>query len=197
VTAMLHATLPARDLAFQAKYVSITAAAYSAGSAHVHAQIGHALAEAKKPVLTFTDTHQVKNDVDSFEDGTDDTTGDRLESTLAGVKPFEYAAVVGAVKTLFNEFSKPPEGDTSRGESTAVTVVSGAYHDGGADLAAEVAQSGQQVEKHWDAEDDACPVCLDNESEDWIPEDATHSSGDDEPPAHPNCRCSESYRVGE
>jgi hypothetical protein len=28
----------------------------------------------------------------------------------------------------------------------------------------------------------------------WIPADAAFDSGDDEPPAHPNCDCSIDYR---
>lgn len=43
--------------------------------------------------------------------------------------------------------------------------------------------------KRWFPVDDPCPVCEDNEAEGAIPVNQVFSSGDDAPPAHPNCRC--------
>ncbi len=39
-----------------------------------------------------------------------------------------------------------------------------------------------------------CPVCDDNEAEGWIDSEDVYPSGDDAPPFHPNCVCSEEYR---
>jgi len=36
---------------------------------------------------------------------------------------------------------------------------------------------------------DPCEICADNEAEGIVPIDHVFSSGDDRPPAHPNCRC--------
>jgi len=49
-----------------------------------------------------------------------------------------------------------------------------------------------------------CPVCQENSDAGWIPVDEQFPSGDDEPPAHPNCDCdietrdaaAESYDAG-
>lgn len=44
-------------------------------------------------------------------------------------------------------------------------------------------------EKSWDQGGDACPECQDNAGAGWIPFDEDFPSGDDSPPAHPNCDC--------
>lgn len=43
--------------------------------------------------------------------------------------------------------------------------------------------------KRWILSPDACPICEDNADDGAIPLDDEFSSGDDSPPAHPNCRC--------
>lgn len=43
--------------------------------------------------------------------------------------------------------------------------------------------------KQWISYSDCCDVCTDNEDDGPIPVDENFSSGDDAPPAHPNCRC--------
>jgi len=154
VITMLQAALPLADDRFQKTYRQVTQAAYAAGAQHVHAQIGHVLKEAakKKPPIGGTAVDfsgQPDDDVEQFEDRADDTTGDRLQSALEDVKPFEYAAVVAGVRGVLNGFSDPADDKTSRGETAALTVVSNFYHDGGADMASNVADaSGQEVEKH-------------------------------------------------
>lgn len=199
VTAMLQAALPLADPKFTKAYTAARNAAYDAGAQHVHAQLGSPLHEAKKkPVPKVNRTPRDEDDPEDYEAGLDSTTNDRMQSTLGGLKAFEYAGVAAALRGMFKDFSQPPTGEVSRADTAALNVVSSAYHDGGTDLASTVADTtGAEVEKHWDAEDDACEVCLENESEDWIPEEAPHSSGDDEPPGHPNCRCSESYRIAQ
>lgn len=44
------------------------------------------------------------------------------------------------------------------------------------------------------AEPDCCEICQDCEDEGWIDQDAVFSSGDDEPPFHPNCKCDVEYK---
>jgi hypothetical protein len=36
---------------------------------------------------------------------------------------------------------------------------------------------------------DPCPICEENGAEGVVPIDHIFSSGDERPPAHPNCRC--------
>lgn len=43
--------------------------------------------------------------------------------------------------------------------------------------------------KKWMAVADPCDICQENEDDGAIPVDDNFSSGDDAPPAHPNCRC--------
>jgi phosphohistidine phosphatase SixA len=197
VARTLHAMLPLPDESFGKAYRAVRSKAYGFGIEHVHAQLGEPLTEAEAPKKKLPAAIQEPpDDTEDYESGIDNTTGDRLKTTLSAVKPFEYAGVLAAVRGMFKDFTAPGDGSVPRAETAALDVVSGAYHDGGAAVATHVADTtGQQVEKRWEAEDDACEVCLENEGEDWIPDDSPHGSGDYEPPAHPNCRCSESYRI--
>jgi hypothetical protein len=49
--------------------------------------------------------------------------------------------------------------------------------------------SGQVEGKEWEPDAEACEICLGNAADGVIPIDATFSSGDDAPTAHPNCEC--------
>jgi hypothetical protein len=51
--------------------------------------------------------------------------------------------------------------------------------------------------KEWVAEPDCCEICADNMSEGLIPIEDSFQSGDDCPPAHPNCRCALAYSYEE
>lgn len=50
--------------------------------------------------------------------------------------------------------------------------------------------AGVVIRKAWLPDDSACEICLDNEADGVIDLDEQFSSGDDAPPAHPNCECS-------
>jgi len=39
-----------------------------------------------------------------------------------------------------------------------------------------------------------CEICEDNQAEGWIDSEAVYPSGDDGPPFHPNCVCTEEYK---
>jgi hypothetical protein len=39
-----------------------------------------------------------------------------------------------------------------------------------------------------------CEICDENEAEGWIDSEDVYPSGDDGPPFHPNCVCSEEYK---
>ena len=53
-------------------------------------------------------------------------------------------------------------------------------------------ESGVVVAKQWLLSNDegVCPICEDNANEGSVPLNGDFASGDDGPPAHPNCRCS-------
>lgn len=50
-------------------------------------------------------------------------------------------------------------------------------------------KAGVAIKKAWHPDDEACPVCLDNAADGVIDLDDVFTSGDDAPPAHPNCEC--------
>jgi hypothetical protein len=49
-------------------------------------------------------------------------------------------------------------------------------------------------EKRWVTDGNPCDICENNALAGWIPVDEEFASGDDEPEAHPNCRCGVIYR---
>lgn len=53
----------------------------------------------------------------------------------------------------------------------------------------EAQAAGVNIQKEWDATDEPCQICQDNQDDGAIDLDQSFSSGDDTTPAHPNCRC--------
>lgn len=45
-----------------------------------------------------------------------------------------------------------------------------------------------------DSQSGPCEICDENEAEGWIDSEDVYPSGDDGPPFHPNCVCSEEYK---
>lgn len=58
----------------------------------------------------------------------------------------------------------------------------------------EAVDRGEE-EKQWVG--GTCDICLENSGAGWIPIDDDFPSGDDEPPAHPNCMCELETRTAE
>lgn len=137
------------------------------------------------------------NEATNLEDELDDTTVDRAHNALKALDPFTLSAATAALGVLFKGFTDPGTDKLSRADTVALHTVSDGYHAGASDTAAQAVANGIDVEKAWVTEDDPCPTCEANEAEGYIPEDAPHDSGDFEPPQHPNCACSETYRVAE
>lgn len=89
--------------------------------------------------------------------------------------------------------------DSSLSRSTMIsrTEVSAAANGTAQAQALAVHQSGVPLMKSWLDSPDSCPECQDLADEDPIPVDAEFSSGDDAPPAHPNCTCTTIYEAAD
>ena len=207
-SAVLAQVIPFHDAFFTKHHNRIKRDAYTAGTQHAAAQLGvnfggavqgieasSAQTVKRKPVIPTPDDQSISNDGDDLEDQLDKTTVDRAHTAMMGIDPFTVAAATAAIGLLFNGFTDPGDGKLSRADTVALQTVSDGYHGGGRDTATEVADAGMVVEKSWETQDNPCEICIANEAEDWIPYDAPHDSGDYEPPAHPNCACSEVYRT--
>jgi hypothetical protein len=82
---------------------------------------------------------------------------------------------------------------TDRAEMIADYEVSKAYHQGMQDFVGSLG-SAVSIQKRWSADPDACPICIGNEEDGWIDDEALFASGVSIAPQHPNCRCSLEYR---
>ena len=71
-----------------------------------------------------------------------------------------------------------------------------AYEAGNRAFASTLKDDGVEMEKMWTTSHDnrVSDGCAENESDGWIPIDQAHTSGDQEPPRVPGCRCYEQYR---
>lgn len=133
--------------------------------------------------------------------GIDDVTRGYLRTivTNAADEGWSYQRTAAAIKDRFVQFAVgvPQEHIRSRAELVAVTEVGEAYEKGASIVAAGLQAQGLVIEKSWlDVGDEAeCPECEGNAEDGWIGEDDSYSSGDDEPPAHPACRCTNERRV--
>ena len=85
---------------------------------------------------------------------------------------------------------------TKRAQLIATHEAAQAYEAGNRAFADTLKDDGIIMEKMWttshdDRVSDGCEV---NEADGWIPIDQPHSSGHQEPPRFPGCRCYEQYR---
>lgn len=118
--------------------------------------------------------------------GINDTTRGQLQTIIAdGVEQGQtYSEVAATIRETFDGFGG------SRAQTIAVTEAASGYVAGSLAAAADMADAGLTMEKSWLKEEDACDeVCIPNADQGYIAYDETFESGDDGPPAHPNCRC--------
>jgi hypothetical protein len=85
---------------------------------------------------------------------------------------------------------------TDRARLIATHEAAQAYEAGNRAFADSIRDDGIEMEKMWTTshDDRVSDGCATNESDGWIPIDQPHSSGDQEPPRFPGCRCYEQYR---
>lgn len=117
--------------------------------------------------------------------GLEETTKGQMATLLARAteQGWAYNRTARTIRETFDGFS------TRRATTVAVTESRKAYEHARLQTALGLQEAGLEMEKSWLAAGDACETCLDNAEDEWIPVDDSFSSGDDAPPAHPDCRC--------
>lgn len=77
----------------------------------------------------------------------------------------------------------------TRAETIARTELATAHSQGALAGYQSAARAGVRVQKTWILDAEPCVVCQGNEEDGVLDLDESFSSGDDAPPAHPNCEC--------
>ena len=173
-------------------------AAYIFGAQHAGLMLGW-ISEAKRKtpawISLLPGIIRLATDVEADIDGTTDKEiGDLVRDLKA--EGVSEAALLKAVRGQFQTWAAGKPGELSRAEKIATTEIATAYHHGMRDVALRVHRGGNgPVEKAWEVQPDACPVCEANAQQGYIDAEAPFTSGHFEPPAHPNCRCSLIYRT--
>jgi len=121
------------------------------------------------------------------------TTRDQLQFAI--VKALEegksYDVTAKEIQRLF-------DGPISRDRARLIATHEAAqsYEAGNRGFADTLNDEGTNMEKRWENSGDGkvSDGCLENTADGWIPIDQPHSSGHQNPPRFPGCRCWESYR---
>ena len=96
------------------------------------------------------------------------------------------------------EIQKLYDGPISRQRATLIATneAAHAYEAGNMAFSQSLKDEGIRMEKMWQnsGDDRVSDGCLENTADGWIPIDEPHSSGDQNPPRFPGCRCYEVYR---
>lgn len=130
------------------------------------------------------------NRMPSLIEGLDATSASRLGNYMADARERGLGApqMTSDISSLFDDFSH------DRARSIAITETARAYEEGSASVIGQLKEAGLFYNKSWLASTiGACNLCGGNEGEGPISSDDPHQSGDDYPPAHSNCRCTETY----
>ena len=131
-----------------------------------------------------------ENSLSKLTGGINETTTQALRDSLAA--DYEavatYGEIVQGIRDVYAGFQE------TRADMIAQTELNDAYNQGRLAMANDL----DMDEKAWDADGtEACEdICQPNVDQDWIPIDDDFDSGDDAPPAHPNCDCGISFRKG-
>lgn len=116
--------------------------------------------------------------------GITDTTRDRIKQSIS------TSLRLGENQQQALSRLESVAGDLNRAEMIARTETVRSYNKG----ITLFGQESNATAKTWEVSSDPCPICEANGLDGEIPFDQEFGSGDDEPPAHPNCRCSMSLR---
>jgi hypothetical protein len=161
-----------------ADYSALLKAAIQAG----YLNLADELSSAAKPGDTFVEDYLRENSLAKLTGNLSPTTVDRLRMALAD--SYEDGAtfeeMVQAIQDEYAGFSDSRAATISQTESN--DAYNGGRHQLGLDLGFN--------EKSWNPDGLACPICLANVLQGWIPIGDEFGSGDEYPTAHPNCNCS-------
>lgn len=103
--------------------------------------------------------------------------------------------------TSYAQFARELSGSFAfsrdRAHLIAVTELADAYEEGNSAPSKMLSNIGFQMQKSWLllADEKVCPLCVENQSVGWIPEEDDFPHGGDHPPAHPRCRCAADRRM--
>jgi hypothetical protein len=124
--------------------------------------------------------------------GIQQTTGDQIKAviTTAIDKGWSYDQTAKEISRKFDGFSK------KRARTIAVYETAQGYEEGNRLFADALKDDGVIMEKFYQTSEDdlVSDLCRNNQDDGWIPLNQTHSSGVQQPPGHPNCRCYELYQ---
>jgi len=125
--------------------------------------------------------------------GIQQTTADSLKGviTTALDEGWSYNDTAKEIKKLYDGPIS-----TDRARLIATHEAAQAYEYGNRAFADSIKDEGIEMEKMWTTSHDSrvSDGCAENEADGWIPIDQPHSSGHQEPPRFPGCRCYEQYR---
>lgn len=191
--AMLTGLSTAKTDAWLRAHRKTTTAAYTGAAGLVAASLDRDLPD------TLSGPAEAAAALKSIEATTLDRLHTALEDAYAKIQSsdksgqLEKASVISAIDEVFDE------AEGTRADTIALTEIAEAFGSGQSDAADAISlDTGDDVQKEWVTEPDACEVCEENEAAGPIDLEDVFPSGDDDPPAHPNCRCTlEMTRKGE
>jgi len=120
------------------------------------------------------------------------TTRDQLQAVITKAidEGWSYNQTAKVLSSKFDGFSR------ERATRIAVHESAQAYEAGNRMFADSISDDGVEMEKMWmtSHDDKVSDGCAENESDGWIPITDMHTSGHQQPPRFPGCRCYEIYR---
>jgi phosphohistidine phosphatase len=165
-------------------YGKILAAAVRAGYSNLADELGADTQLADDVVEQYLADHSLKK----LTGNLDETTVQRLRNALADAykSGADFDGLKAAVQSTYEQFS------SVRSAMIAQTEMNAAYNTGRKHLGLDMGFN----EKSWNPDATACiEACLPNVAQGWIGMEDEFLSGDDVPPAHPNCDCSLDIRL--
>jgi len=120
------------------------------------------------------------------------TTQDRIKTIILKAidEGWSYNQTSKIISERFKSFTR------ERAQLIATHEAAQAYEAGNRIFIDNMADTGIVFEKIWQnsRDDKVTPECRENTADGWIPLDQVHTSGDQNPPRFPGCRCYENYR---
>jgi len=166
-------------------------AAVDAGIIEANVELGASFALENPRAVTWIAEHAATAITGINATTEEAIRGGGAHGRAAGAAGDSYATIARAITDELASYAEvnPDSAIRSRAHMIAVTEMGNGYVQGNVMVADALVDAGVDMEKSWLAADDPCDICAGDEDDGWIPYEDTFSSGDDEPLAHPNCRC--------